>query len=91
MGCCGNKRQSLSFFPALNRVELQPESQVNMDLNGSIKKAEKLFRFTGETSLEVKSLLGSHKYLFTRANPLVWVLPGDAAMMMAFSELKEVK
>ena len=91
MSCCGNKRQSLNFFPAINRVELQQEAPVELQLNKNKKDAEALFRFTGKTSLEVKSLFGSQRYLFTAANPLVSVLPEDSALMRAYPDLIEIK
>ena len=91
MNCCGNKRQSLNFFPALNQAALQPESVLEIDFNGSYKEGETLFLFTGKTFLEVKSLFGSQKYLFTEANPLVSVLPDDSDLMKAYSNLVEIK
>ena len=91
MSCCGNKRQSLDFFPAINKVQLQQEVPVAMNLNGSNKNGETLFRFTGKTSLEVKSLFGGQRYIFTSTHPLVSVLPEDVSLMKAYAELIEMK
>ena len=91
MSCCGNKRQSLNFFPAINRVELQQETPVEMNLNGNKKNVEVLFRYTGKTSLEVKNLFGNQRYIFTDSQPLVSVLPDDVSLMRAYSELIEIK
>jgi hypothetical protein len=91
MSCCGNKRQSLNFFPAINQVELQQETQADINVNNSKKNGETLFRFTGKMSLEVKSLFGSRRYLFTEGSPLVFVLPDDVSLMRAYMDLVEVK
>jgi hypothetical protein len=91
MSCCGNKRQSLNFFPDINRAGLQQGTPVEMNLNGSNKNGETLFRFTGKTSLEVKSLFGSQRYIFTEARPLVSVLPEDVSLMKAYADLVEIK
>lgn len=91
MSCCGNKRQSLNFFPAVNQAALQPEGIIEIDFTGSDKKGETLFLFTGKTLLEVKSLFGSQKYVFTEANPMVSVLPEDSDLMRAYSDLVEIK
>jgi hypothetical protein len=91
MSCCGNKRQSLNFFPAVNQASLQPESIIEIDFTGSNKEGETLFLFTGKTLLEVTSLFGSQKYVFTEANPIVSVLPEDSALMRAYSDLVEIK
>jgi hypothetical protein len=91
MSCCGNKRQSLNFFPAINQASFQPENIIEIDFNGNDKNGEALFLFTGKTALEVNSIFGSQKYLFTEANPLVAVLPEDSDLMKAYSDLVEVK
>ena len=91
MSCCGNKRQSLNFFPSINQAALQPEAIIEIDFTGNNKKDETLFRFIGKTSLEVKSLFGSQRYLFTATNPLVSVLPEDSALMRAYPDLIEIK
>jgi hypothetical protein len=91
MSCCGNKRQSLNFFPAANQAALQPESIIEIDFSGSDKTGETLFLFTGQTSLEIKSLFGSQRYIFTNTHPLVSVLPDDVSLMRAYMDLVEVK
>jgi hypothetical protein len=91
MSCCGNKRRSLDFFPAIHQTEMQEEQPGEMIKHNAKKNAETMFRFTGKTSLEVKSLFGSQKYIFTKANPLVSVLPEDSDLMRAYSDLIEVK
>lgn len=89
MSCCGNKRQSLDFFPAINRTALPEE--LHTEIIKHKKSVEAMFRYTGKTALEVKSLYGSQRYLFTKAKPLVSVLPEDSDLMRAYPDLTEVK
>ena len=91
MSCCGNKIQSLNFFPAINQAQLLQEAEVTLSLNNSKKNAETSFRFTGNNFLEVKSLFGNQRYLFTQANPIIAVLAEDSDLMRAYSDLVEMK
>jgi hypothetical protein len=90
MSCCGNKRQSLNFFPAINQVKKEDAMPARMNSLNSKKNTEAVFRYTGNTSLEVKSLFAERKYFFSADQPLLSVFPDDAAMMRAYSELNEM-
>lgn len=91
MNCCGNKRQSLDFFPAINQVKSAQENPREMSLYNRKKNGEAAFLYTGNTCLEVKSLFGERSYIFSKAKPLISVLPEDTAIMKAYAELREVK
>ena len=91
MNCCGNKRQSLNFFSDNNQTALKQQAAVEMNLNAGNKNGEILYRFIGKTSLEVNSLYGTQRYIFTNTHPLVSVLPEDVFLMRAYAELIEMK
>jgi hypothetical protein len=90
MSCCGNKRQSLDFFPAINRVKSAEENPGEMSFYDRKTNGEAVFRYTGNTCLEVKSLFGERSYIFSKAKPLISVLAEDTAIMKAYAELREV-
>ena len=91
MSCCGNKRHSLGFFTASNKTSLPGEQPAEIIEIAAKKSGETMFRYTGKTSIEVKSLYGSQRYLFTKATPLVSVLPEDVDLLRAYPHLVEVK
>src|SRR5258706_14581547 len=91
MSCCGKRRQSLNFFPAINQAKVPEEKSESTTINESKAISDSVFRYTGNESLEVKGMFGGKRYLFSVAQPQLSVLPEDTPMMRGFTELVEMK
>jgi len=90
MGCCGKRRQALaSSFNDLQTTlspvdDARPNASVQVD-------GTAMFRYTGNSSLEVEGIFGHRAYKFSRKDQELLIAAEDVALLRGYSDLIELK
>jgi len=89
MGCCGKRRQALvSSFADTQASVKQIDDTPPSNLVQSNSTA--VFRYTGESSIEVEGVFRRQVYRFSRENPELTIAAEDVALLRGYSELVEL-
>jgi hypothetical protein len=88
MNCCGNKRKE---WLNESQTSTHPDTVENESITANAEKSDKIFEFTGTSSLKITGLVSGNSYFFRFKGDKLKVKYIDSFALMAERDLKIIR